>query len=41
MVGRPLYEWVGEKVDEWGSDHMCTEYSYIGSVVGASYPEMG
>jgi len=39
--GRPLYEWVGEKVAEWGADHMGDEYSYIGAVVGATYPEMG
>lgn len=39
--GRPLYEYVGEKVAEWGSEHMGEEYSYIGAVVGATYPEMG
>jgi len=39
--GRPLYEWVGEKVAEWGADHMGDNYSYIGAVVGATYPEMG
>ncbi|NLZ81673.1 MAG: orotidine-5'-phosphate decarboxylase [Clostridiales bacterium] len=39
--GRPLYEWVGEQVDKWGSDHMGDSYSYIGAVVGATYPEMG
>lgn len=39
--GRPLYEWVGEKVDEWGRQHMGKEYSYIGAVTGATYPEMG
>ncbi len=38
--GRPLYEWVGEKVNEWGSDFMGDEYSYVGAVVGATYPEM-
>lgn len=38
---RPLYEWVGEKVAEWGSDHMGESYSYIGAVVGATYPQMG
>lgn len=38
---RPLYEWVGEKVAEWGSDHMGKSYSYIGAVVGATYPQMG
>ncbi len=39
--GRPLYEWVGEKVAEWGEEHMGDSYSYIGAVVGATYPEMG
>ncbi|HJA12431.1 MAG TPA: orotidine-5'-phosphate decarboxylase [Candidatus Mediterraneibacter merdipullorum] len=39
--GRPLYELVGEKVAEWGADCMGDEYSYVGAVVGATYPEMG
>ena len=39
--GRPLYELVGEKVAVWGEAHMGDEYSYIGAVVGATYPEMG
>ena len=39
--GRPLYELVGEKVAEWGEEHMGDSYSYIGAVVGATYPEMG
>lgn len=39
--GRPLYELVGEKVAQWGENHMGDEYSYIGAVVGATYPEMG
>lgn len=39
--GRPLYELVGEKVAEWGEEHMGDTYSYIGAVVGATYPEMG
>lgn len=34
--GRPLYEYVGEKVAEWGSEHMGDAYSYIGAVVGAT-----
>lgn len=42
LVGEtPLYELVGKKVTEWGLDHMGTNYSYIGAVVGATYPEMG
>ena len=39
--GRPLYEWVGEKVAEWGAGCMGDSYSYVGAVVGATYPEMG
>ena len=39
--GRPLYELVGEKVAQWGEELMGDDYSYIGAVVGATYPEMG
>lgn len=39
--GKPLYEWVGEQVDKWGADCMGDQYSYVGAVVGATYPEMG
>lgn len=39
--GRPLYELVGEKVAQWGEACMGDTYSYIGAVVGATYPEMG
>ena len=39
--GKPLYELVGEKVAQWGETCMGDEYSYIGAVVGATYPEMG
>lgn len=39
--GRPLYERVGEQVAKWGADCMGDSYSYIGAVVGATYPEMG
>lgn len=39
--GRPLYEWVGEKVNEWGELSMDGAYSNVGCVVGATYPEMG
>ena len=35
--GRPRYE----KVAAWGSEVMGDEYSYVGAVVGATYPEMG
>ncbi len=39
--GRPLYEIVGEQVARWGESHMGDTYSYVGAVVGATYPEMG
>ena len=42
MIGeKTLYQMVGEKVDEWGKDCMGDDYSYIGAVVGATYPEVG
>ena len=42
MVGdRPVYELVGEKVAQWGETCMGDSYSYVGAVVGATYPEMG
>lgn len=39
--GKPLYEHVGKMVDEWGKELMGDAYSYVGAVVGATYPEMG
>lgn len=39
--GKPLYELVGEKVAEWGAECMGDSYSYVGAVVGATYPEQG
>ena len=39
--GRPLYELVGEKVAQWGDELMGDGYSYVGAVVGPTYPEMG
>ena len=38
---RPLYELVGEQAAKWGETHMGESYSYVGAVVGATYPEMG
>lgn len=38
---KPLYEAVGEKVAEWAESCMGDDYSYVGAVVGATYPEMG
>ena len=44
--GKPIYEIVGEKVNEWAescmdaSEEACG-YSEVGAVVGATYPEMG
>lgn len=39
--GRPLYELVAEKVEEWGSECVEGDYTNVGAVVGATYPEMG
>lgn len=39
--GTPLYEKVAGKVNEWGLECMGDKYSYVGCVVGATYPEMG
>lgn len=40
--GRPLYEIVGEKVNEWGGDCIgACGYSAVGAVVGATWPEQG
>ena len=42
MIGeKTLYQMVGEKVTQWGEDCMGDDYSYIGAVVGATYPEVG
>ena len=38
---RPLYEVVGEQVAAWGAECMGDSYSYVGAVVGATYPEQG
>ena len=38
---RPLYEIVGEQVAAWGAECMGDTYSYVGAVVGATYPEQG
>ena len=38
---KKLYELVGEQVDAWGSELMGDSYSYVGAVVGATYPEEG
>lgn len=40
-AGRPLYEVVGEQVAGWAQELMGDTYSYVGAVVGATYPEMG
>ena len=42
LIGeRPLYELVGEQVARWGEECMGSSYSYVGAVVGATYPKMG
>lgn len=38
---KALYEIVGAQVDAWGSELMGDGYSYVGAVVGATYPEQG
>lgn len=40
-IDRPLYEIVGEQVAAWGAECMGDSYSYVGAVVGATYPEQG
>ena len=39
--GKPVYEIVGKLVASWGEQCMGDAYSYVGAVVGATYPEMG
>lgn len=41
--GRPIYEIVGEQVAAWAEECMPESggYSYVGAVVGATYPEQG
>ncbi len=39
--GKPLYETVGALVEEWGAQSMDGDYSNVGAVVGATYPEIG
>ena len=42
LIGdKPLYQIVGEKVAQWAGELMGNEYSYIGAVVGATYPKIG
>lgn len=36
-----LYETVGAKVNDWANQSMDGDYSNVGAVVGATYPEMG
>lgn len=41
--GKPVYQLVGEQVAAWGQECMPAEgdYSLVGAVVGATYPEQG
>ena len=39
--GLPMYHHVALKVNEWGSDLIEDDYSNVGAVVGATYPEVG
>ncbi|MBQ3787123.1 MAG: orotidine-5'-phosphate decarboxylase [Lachnospiraceae bacterium] len=38
---KTIYETVGAMVDQWGSELTHGDYSDVGAVVGATYPEMG
>jgi orotidine-5'-phosphate decarboxylase len=38
---KPLYEYVGQMVEKWGEPTMEGDYTNVGAVVGATYPEMG
>ncbi|MCR5546339.1 MAG: orotidine-5'-phosphate decarboxylase [Lachnospiraceae bacterium] len=40
-TGKPLYEYVGQMVEKWGESTMEGDYTNVGAVVGATYPEMG
>ncbi len=40
VQNKPLYQYVGEKVREWGNDSLGNfGYSRVGAVVGATYPK--
>jgi len=39
--GTPIYEIVGRQVAEWAEELMGDSYSYVGAVVGATYPAQG
>ncbi|MBO4846390.1 MAG: orotidine-5'-phosphate decarboxylase [Lachnospiraceae bacterium] len=42
LIGdKKLFELVGKKVNEWAEECMGDDYSYVGAVVGATYPEEG
>ncbi|MCR5452648.1 MAG: orotidine-5'-phosphate decarboxylase [Lachnospiraceae bacterium] len=38
---KTLYEQVGQMVEKWGEDLREGQYSNVGAVVGATYPEVG
>lgn len=39
--GRPVYEMMAEYVESWGKETMEGDYSNVGAVAGATYPEIG
>ncbi|MBP9996978.1 MAG: orotidine-5'-phosphate decarboxylase [Lachnospiraceae bacterium] len=39
--GETLYSMVAKQVAKWGETLMGDDYSYVGAVVGATYPEVG
>ncbi len=40
VEGQPLYDRVADKIRAWGEECMDGEYSNVGAVVGATYPQM-
>ena len=41
VEGKPLYQLVGEALEEWGASLRHGNYSDLGAVVGATHPETG
>jgi len=39
--GKTLFEHTAEKVHEWGSADLCDDLSFVGAVVGATWPKQG
>ena len=41
VEGKPIYEHMGMMVEKWGESVRNGDFSSVGAVVGATYPEMG